>query len=280
MAAPLPWVVLHVPHDSTLIPDETRDQFPLDRADLQAELIRMTDHRTLELLGGVGGVVIRATVSRLVVDVERFEIDDEEPMAARGMGVVYQVTSHLEPLRRPLSPGERQGLIDSYYRPHHTALEMAVSKAIDEHGHCLIIDCHSFPSRPLPYEFVPAASPRPDICIGTDDFHTSPELAQAFVAAFAADGFAVALDTPFAGAIVPSGCYKKDRRVSSVMVEVNRSLYLDEQDATPKPNFADVASAVQRCCRDAAARVPIKSVYPPVKVGQKSGRLESAPPLN
>ena len=41
--------------------------------------------------------------------------------------------------------------------------------------HCLIIDGHSFPALPLPYELNQRAF-RPDFCIGTDDFHTPEEL--------------------------------------------------------------------------------------------------------
>ncbi len=59
-------------------------------------------------------------VSRLVVDPERFEKDDEEPMAARGMGVVYELTSHGQPLRVfPSSSAaeERGKLLERFYRP-------------------------------------------------------------------------------------------------------------------------------------------------------------------
>ncbi|MBP9591041.1 MAG: N-formylglutamate amidohydrolase [Steroidobacteraceae bacterium] len=69
------WVVLHVPHDSTAVP-----------ADVRAQLSE--------------AVVVRSPVGRLVVDVERFPDDGDEPMAARGMGAVYTATSQLTPLRR------------------------------------------------------------------------------------------------------------------------------------------------------------------------------------
>lgn len=50
----------------------------------------MTDHHTDELfLDAVSGTAsLVFSVSRLVVDPERFERDDMEPMAARGMGLL------------------------------------------------------------------------------------------------------------------------------------------------------------------------------------------------
>ena len=220
----------------------------------------LTDHLTLLLFasGAPEAQVIRAPASRLVVDVERFADDRHEPMADRGMGAVYSVTSSLKPLRRALLDGERDALMLAYYRPHHARLEAAVSAAgvsaaIDLHGRCLVIDCHSFPSLALPYEFADPAVARPDICIGTDAFHTSDELAIAFVAAFQREGWSVDLNQPFAGALVPGSRYGQDRRVNAVMVEINRQLYLRESDATPLPTFATVAERVRNCCMAALA---------------------------
>jgi hypothetical protein len=65
----------------------------------------MTDHHTLALFSdGESDVqVVRAPVSRLVVNVEHFAKDEEEFMASRGMGAIYTVTSQLNPLRRRLT---------------------------------------------------------------------------------------------------------------------------------------------------------------------------------
>ena len=115
------------------------------------------------------------------------------------------------------------------------------------HGRCLVVDCHSFPSSPLPYERGPGAHVRPDICIGTDAFHTSEATARAFVQAFAANGWSVELNRPFAGALVPASRYRQDARVSAVMVEVNRRLYLHEASATRRPDFDAVAAQVRAC---------------------------------
>ena len=249
------WVVLHVPHDSTAVPVHVRSQFLLDEAELERELDRMTDHLTLAIFADPlsEAVVIRAPVSRLVVDVERFPDDAQEPMAARGMGAVYTTTSQLTPLRRRLSTGEREALMQAYYRPHHAMLEGAVAKALEQHGRCLVLDCHSFPSAALPYEMGDASKARPDICIGTDDFHTSDELAAAFTAAFRRDAWRVSLNAPFAGALVPRSRYRCDTRVAAVMVEVNRGLYLREADATPAEDFEDVARRIRESCIEAIA---------------------------
>jgi N-formylglutamate deformylase len=244
-----PWVVLHVPHDATLVPASVRDQFVVSDQLLAAEIERWTDHHTADLFVPADGSVrcARAPVSRLVVDVERFVHDDLEPASRHGFGVVYTKTSTGIALRRPLHADDRAALLRDYYVPHHLALEAMVETALQEHGRCLVIDCHSFPEAPLPHE-PPSANARPDICIGTDSFHTPEPLAQAFEAGFAADGWRVLRNDPFAGALVPASRYQRDRRVLAIMVEAHRRLYLDGAGAARRAEFAQVAESVQRCC--------------------------------
>jgi N-formylglutamate deformylase len=142
-------------------------------------------------------------------------------MESVGMGVVYTHTTDGDPLRA-ISETDRLALIDTYYHPHHNKLTRMVDSCLEQHDQCLIIDCHSFPAQPLPYEL---DRNRPDICIGTDTYHTSAELKNCLSKAFEGSGYRVAIDSPFSGSIVPLKHYHLDRRVSSVMIEVNRSLY-------------------------------------------------------
>ena len=246
-----PWIVFHVPHDATVIPAEVRDQFLLDDAQLAVELVRMTDHHTLDLItqGVPAHQVVRFPVSRLVVDVERFEDDNEEPMSARGLGVVYAKTHELQPLRRPLMPDEREHLLERWYRPHHRALCHAVDLALEKYGRALVVDVHSFPARPLPYETDPAAQ-RPEICVGTDSFHTSQGAAVALVNCFEAQGFETAINTPFAGAMVPAKHYGLDKRVMAIMIEVRRDLYLDESTGFLRSDWQALSMKLrQSLCR-------------------------------
>jgi N-formylglutamate amidohydrolase len=254
--APYPeWLVLHVPHDARVIPPSARGQFVVSDAELNAELVRMTDHRTHDLFLAApssAANVVRADVSRLVVDVERFEDDHDEPMVARGMGVIYQLDSRQRPLRRALSESERNELLASHYRPHHHRLTEIVDRILSRHGRCVVLDCHSFPSVPLPYELVQAVD-RPQICIGTDPHHTPPGLRDAFVHAFRAEGLTTAIDTPFSGGLVPASHHRSDLRVRAIMVEVNRSLYLEEETGEPLVSFEGTARRIRACCRRALA---------------------------
>lgn len=252
-----PWVVLHVPHDSSEIPVAVRDQFVLSDDDLAVEIERMTDHHTLALFAGPAPLaqVVRAPVSRLVVDVERFVRDEDEPMAKKGMGVVYALTADRRPLRRSLGRDEREALLRTWYVPHHERLEQVVAAAVATHGRCLVIDCHSFPEQPLAYEEPRPGALRPDICIGTDGFHSPEPLVREFVSAFTRAAWTVLVDAPFAGALVPASRYRRDPRVQAVMVEVNRRLYLADPGGRRRPDFAVVAGRVQACCAAAIARL-------------------------
>lgn len=244
---PLDGVIFHVPHDSTDIPADVRNQFTLDDQELKNEILNMTDHFTARLFCSdiAPQNIVRASVSRLVVDVERFVEDSAEPMSGKGMGVIYTQTSDGRPLRRPISPNERRLLLERYYIPHHQSLEQRVDEKLGRYGKCLVLDCHSFPSAALPYEGSEAGSTRPDICIGTDGFHTPPQLAEGLLMGFSALGFRVALNDPFAGALVPISRYQKDNRVRAVMIEINRNLYMDEASGEPNERLAELGKIIR-----------------------------------
>jgi N-formylglutamate amidohydrolase len=221
--------IIHVPHASTEIPASERRAIVLSDAELSDELVRMTDWYTDELfdLPEKRAESIRFPVSRLVLDPERFVDDQNEPMAARGMGAIYTRTSTGHTLRQELTLAERQRLLGLYYWPHHEKLECAIASALCEQGFCLIIDAHSFSSTPLPHE-TDQHPGRPDICVGTDEFHTPAGLLERAISDIRSQGFSVAVNRPFSGSLVPGKFYKKDRRVGSIMLEINRTLYLDE----------------------------------------------------
>jgi N-formylglutamate deformylase len=248
--------VLHIPHSSREVPAKERRAIYLDDVYLNSELLRMTDAYTDELFPitsvEVGRVIF--PISRLVCDVERFPSDEAELMSRRGMGVIYTLTSFGHVLRAQPNPSERQSLLDRWYRPHHSILERTVNDVVVRSGKCLIVDCHSFPSVALPYE-LDQSEHRADICIGTDPFHTPSLVRDATVAAAENVGYSVTINTPFSGALVPLASYGSDHRILSLMIEVNRRLYMDEQSGLKKQTFEQTSVLIGKLIVAAAESV-------------------------
>lgn len=244
-------IILHIPHNSTRIPERCQSLFYLNHQQMLEELLRMTDSHTDELFD-LPQIPkenrIAFPYSRLICDVERFRDDENEHMAKRGMGVCYEMTSDLKPLKR-VTPEHKTEML-RLYDHHHALLTAAACRVIDTFGTGLLIDCHSFASQQLPYEAVGAKNgnrPRPDICIGTDPVcHTPDWLRQRLVRAFELRGYSVALNEPFHGTLVPMRFYHRDRRLLSVMIEVNRGLYMEERTGRKKEQFAEVRSDIER----------------------------------
>ncbi len=213
-------MILHIPHAS----QETLD---LELNNRDRELLRMTDHFTDELYTNENATRVVFGLSRLICDVERFEADEQESMSKFGMGVCYTTDTDGEVLR-DVTAQEREDIVKNYYYPHHQKLSDAVDKELSEKGSALVIDCHSFPD--TPYYFNSDFNKiRPDICIGTDSYHTPKELVEVVKSFFLKKGYKTSVDAPYSGTMVPLKHYKKDKRVNSIMIEINRKLYMDDE---------------------------------------------------
>ena len=240
-------MILHLPHASTLIPEDLRNDFLLSDQELQEELNRITDHATDLIFQQAfsEAKAIMFPVSRLVVDPERFSEDSQEPMSQVGMCVTYTRGSLRQPLREQPSQAKRQALMERYYIPHHQKLTDAVEESLLANDYCLIIDGHSFPALPLPYELNQTAF-RPDFCLGTDDFHTPEELVARVEKIFESCGYSTARNQPFSGTIVSMNHYLKDQRVQSLMIEINHWLYLWEDYSVDSEEMRKSVSVLGR----------------------------------
>ena len=73
-----PKIIFHIPHSSTVIPDDIREQFLLQQHELDQQVKLLTDWYTSDLFSSAvhaSGVAIEFPISRIVVDPERFQID-------------------------------------------------------------------------------------------------------------------------------------------------------------------------------------------------------------
>ena len=183
-----------------------------------------------------------AEFSRIFCDPERFTDDSEEVMAQYGMGVLYEKSDDGEDLRT-VTPTLKEEILSSYYWKHHNKFSNAVTKHLDSFGKALIIDCHSYPNRPLKRDLDKNSS-RPDFNIGTDPYHTPKELIDISASFFKNAGYTLGIDWPYKGSIVPMEHYQNNKNVSTIMLEINRALYLNEPTNQKSENYSKIKQIV------------------------------------
>lgn len=234
-------LILHIPHASTAIPERTG--YVVDDDRLRAEQLALTDRHTDELFDNPTDTAITAPFSRIFCDVERFRDDAQEVMAGVGMGMLYTHSDAGLPLRT-VSPALREHVLREHYGPHHQRLTAAVDAQLYRHGRATLVDCHSFPALPFRRD-LDQHLPRPHFNIGTDPFHTPPELIERAIAYFAHAGYSLGVDRPYRGTLVPMKHYQQDRRVHSIMLEVNRDLYMHPSTAMRNARYDGTKAVVQ-----------------------------------
>ncbi len=232
-------IIIHVPHCSVLIPGNLRKYFVINDEELRNELLIMTDWYTDKIFSYPGVESQKSMVSRLVFDPERFRDDQKEIMAQKGMGAVYTKTSGGRPLIS-LTQEYKRYILQEYYDAYHDNFNNRVDQILQTYGKCLILDGHSFSSRPLLHEPVQDAE-RPDFCIGTDDIFTPTCLVKMTVNLFEAFNMRYSINNPYSGTFVTNRHYlAKDTRVKSIMIEVNRALYMNERTNEKRHNFENI----------------------------------------
>jgi N-formylglutamate deformylase len=232
-------LIVHIPHSSVFIPEDERLTFFHSELELNDELLRMTDRYTDDLFSDavkLGGTLFVNRVSRLVCDPERFPDDESEPMSIKGMGAVYTKTSEGNQLKvDSFGSGDKSGVMNKYFHPYSKTLEEEVTKILEAFGKCFIIDGHSFPSIPLPYE--DPNSPRPDICFGYDPFHAPNDQFKDIEKICKSNNYGSGHNEPFSGSYVPLKYFEKESKVKSLMIEIRRGTYMNESNGSKSQQF-------------------------------------------
>jgi len=239
-------IILHIPHSSTKIP--FYDGYLVDEKVLKEEQLFLTDWYTNDLYDHPNIISVIAGFSRIFCDVERFSDDSMEIMSKVGMGVIYENRDNGTPLRI-IKPAMRTRIIEEFYNPHHQRLYKAVEDQLRQSGQAFILDCHSFPNIPFKRDLNQNLN-RPDFNIGTDEFHTSSNLLEVAKQFFIDRNFSVGINTPYSGTIVPMKFYQKNKNVQSLMLEINRRLYLNDNTNRKSGDYPIVKETVQEFISD------------------------------
>lgn len=204
-------LLVHVPHASTYIPEDVWPEFIVSRERVEAEAIISADLYTDEMAKQAwpNAKIIQAQISRIVVDVERYDDDNLEEMAAKGRGVLYTHDHKGFKIRNSVSEKRRRELLARHYRPHWKELKAQASEAI-------LIDLHTYPSEPWTIE-CHAQGSRPEIDIGFTPSLTPRSWVSALSKHFSDLGYEVGHNTPYEG-VIDTGAK------AAVMIEIRRDV--------------------------------------------------------
>jgi N-formylglutamate amidohydrolase len=147
--------------------------------------------------------------------VERLPYD---PLEEIGQGILYE---KFNGLKRLIGVEERRGLM-AYYLGYIKNLKEMLNE------HSLLIDCHSFPSDLSDV----------DICIGFNNDWSKPTdfVIDLITGFFEHEGYKVGRNKPYSNAISP----KTSFNYNSIMIELNKRIYLDEQSLELSDNAKNI----------------------------------------
>lgn len=224
--------LIHLPHCGTAIPDIYTSDYLLSKDELSNNIYQYADLYTDTLFGNLYKKYdgVKSNYSRLFFDPERFGDDSQEPMHQKfKLGWFYE-NSILE--HKPLRIVKNKDKIRTYFDNHHKLLNQLTQEKLDKYDKCTIIDCHSFSNER--YWFHNDIE-LPDICIGFEDFHVDKTLVENIKNIF--QNYNISINKPYGGSLVPTNYWNKDKRVKSVMIEINKKLYLQSDNITKNKNF-------------------------------------------
>lgn len=204
-------LLIHVPHASTFIPDDVWQEFLVPKDQVEAEALASADLYTDEMARQAWpqAKIVKAQVSRIVVDVERYDDDTKEEMAAVGRGVLYTHDHKQMRIRESLSDQRRKELLSLYYSPHWQELKAQAAGTT-------LIDLHTYPAEPWPIERH-ADEARPEIDIGFSQRLTPRLWVDALTQHFRESGYEVGHNTPYLG-VIDAGAS------AAAMIEIRRDI--------------------------------------------------------
>jgi N-formylglutamate deformylase len=156
-----------------------------------------------------------------------------------GLGMIPKKAAEQKDIySSPLPADEVTYRRQHYYTPYHKALNSLVETAARA-GHALLLDCHSMPSGLFGVDS--------DIILGSNHgLSARPWVVDSALEYFSREGLSIRLNTPFSGGFITKHYGKPQSGISTLQIEVCRSLYLNEQSLELKSDWSALASIICR----------------------------------
>ena len=209
-------LVISIPHSGTDIPQDIASLCNL------AAKREHTDWALQELVAPLSETTLVATVSRYIVDVNRFK-----PRAGKAtQPIISRIDEKGNLLFNNYPSKQKQAdWLEQYYTPYYLHLENLLNEKSEQHKRVLLVDLHSYDDKLFKTT---------DIILGTRKKQTlSPDTLEKLQVLFHEEGLTTRVDTPFSGGNIIA-TFGKQARIEAVQIEVPYSLYLEGHSLHPE----------------------------------------------
>ena len=257
-------VVLSSPHAGSVFPPEFLENTALTEHELKisedcfvTELVRKASDAGIPLLS--------LNIPRTFIDVNRDKIELDDTMffdapqnkdlnsrrCRVGLGVLHRIVYPNKNIYDGLlSYEEAMERIENVYEPYHKRLKQLIDRCVRKFGFCFVVDCHSMPSMICS---IMNESKMLDFCIcNLFDESCPSEVSQKLYESLENPDFRVEFNRPYAGAFITFNYCQPRKRIYTLQIEINRSLYMDEQSYQKNKQFQTVANHISHSILDVA----------------------------
>lgn len=257
--------VFNSPHSGRCYPRGFLETSRLDSLSIRRSEDAFVDDLFLSVVPQ-GVPLIRALFPRAYLDVNRepYELDPKmfngrlpsyanirSVRVAGGLGTIARIVSERQEIyRHRLDVDDAMERIELFYKPYHTALRRLLAETHVAFGHAVLIDCHSMPSSVRGQETMQ----RPDFIIG-DRYGTScsQSLSEAAFEILTSMGYRVTRNKPYAGGFITEHYGRPAKGLHALQLEINRALYMDEENHCLHEGFARIANDLASFARHLAS---------------------------
>ncbi len=155
-----------------------------------------------------------------------------QPAGKNARGFLWAITTHEVPLMKaPIPQEQHQKLVELIYKPFHSSIADLVKKAQDDSkSEIFHLDLHSMPSIGTSQHRDPGER-RADIVVSdSKGLSANSDFVDLVIASYARAGFKVGYNWPYFGGRLTEQYGKPSSNHHTVQVELNRGLYMNEED--------------------------------------------------
>lgn len=235
-------LIICLPHSGVDIPPAVEARLSATGR-IQADISWRLD-KVLDVAAELDATIIKSSVSRYVIDVDRDAAEEHAGEYERGPHERLCPTATLD-LKNIYKPDEEPGPVEIeqrrmlFYDPFHRALGQEISRLRKLHDQVILVDCQSVRSRIRGYLETEAAV----FNIATDHGRScSQDLKSLFVGSFSGlSGYSVAVDDFFKGGHIIRSYGQPDRGVQALSLVLAQRVYLRHESPPFEPDKARIA---------------------------------------